>query len=172
MEKTVFTIGNYNDAYIGFTAGRTWNGWACPYFCYDEAIRIMHGFNECAESPMYYDEATDSFCVKDEEGFSEIYKGIDIATPDGIKHLYPIGYCCWVWDREYTNVVAKELADFLWEYDTYEYWNTFDRDTDAAKEIEEQLQDIGIFKEVIIILRNEDLSDDEKFEKLGEVSKL
>lgn len=173
MEKTVFTIDNINDAYIGFTRGNNWNGWACPYFSYDEGIRVMQGFNECAENPMHYDEATDSFRVNDEEGWEcECYKGIDITTPEGIKHLYPIGNSCWVWDQEYTNEIAKELAEFLWEYDTYEYWNTFDRDTDAAKEIENQLQDVGIFKEVIIILRNEDLSDDEKFEKLGEVSKL
>lgn len=161
MERVVFTMDGNADAYVGYTSGANWNGWACPNFEVNEAFRIMEEFNKCAETPMHYDEATDSFRVD-----YEVYKGINCKTAEGIKHLYPIGSHCWVWDQTYTTELAKEIEDFLWEFDTYEYWNNLKGSEDIAEEIDKQLQDVDVFREAIIIFRNEDLSADEKFEQL------
>ena len=87
MRKAVFTIGEYPKAYIGYTAGRLWNGWATPYFEKDEAIRVMTDYNECAEYPMQYDEVYDQFYILDtESGELEKWEGIDYPTAEGIKH--------------------------------------------------------------------------------------
>ena len=59
MHKAVFTIGEYPKAYIGYTSGRLWNGWATPAFELAEAKRVAEGFNECAEFPIQYDEIYD-----------------------------------------------------------------------------------------------------------------
>ena len=32
MYKTIFTVDGFVPAYIGFTEGNLWNGWATPYF--------------------------------------------------------------------------------------------------------------------------------------------
>ena len=59
MKKAVFTIGEYPKAYIGYTSGKLWNGWATPAFELTEAKRVAEGFNETAEYPMQYDEIYD-----------------------------------------------------------------------------------------------------------------
>ena len=41
MRKSVFTVDGFADAYIGYTRGDRWNGWAAPYFEREEAIRVM-----------------------------------------------------------------------------------------------------------------------------------
>ena len=67
MRKAVFTIGEESKAYIGYTSGKLWNGWATPYFEFEEAKRVAEGFNECAEYPMEYDEVYDQFYILDTE---------------------------------------------------------------------------------------------------------
>ena len=172
MEKVVFTIDGNTDAYVGYTKGGIWNGWACPFFTMDEALRIMNTYNKYNDNHIYYDETTDSFRIDEEGCASEIYKGKDYSTAEGIKHLYPIGNCCWIWNQEFTTPTARAIEDFLWEFDTYEYWDNLKIEDDVAEEIEKQLQDVDVFKEVVIIFQNEELSAEEKFTRLGGILKL
>lgn len=95
MKRAKFTIEGNQNTYNGYAEDRNWNGWACPLFPFDEARRIMTHYNQTMDTQMYYNETTDSFLVS-----GEIYKGVDIDTPDGIRHLYPIGNSCWIWEMQ------------------------------------------------------------------------
>lgn len=176
MHKAVFTIGEYPKAYIGYTSGRTWNGWATPYFELDEAKRVAEGFNECAEFPMQYDKVYDQFYILDTDTTDlETWKGEDIQTTDGTKHIYGIGAYSWVWD-EATDQDCKWLAegieDFLYEYDTYGYRDVgIDRE-EMVEAIKNQLKELTVFQQVYEIWHNEELSAEARFEALGGILKL
>lgn len=171
MRQAVFTIDCYPKAYIGYTSGKLWNGWATPYFEKEEAIRVAEGFNECAEFPMQYDEIYDQFYARYDDDY-EIWKGEDIQTADGIKHLYGIGAYCWIWDEANDQDrlhLAQWIEDFIYEFDTYEYRDVgIDRE-EMVEAIKEQLKELNIFKQAYEIWHNEDLSQDERFEKLSKL---
>lgn len=172
MRKSVFTVDGFADAYIGYTNGDRWNGWATPYFEKEEAIRVMQGFSKCVEETeqMTYDEANDMFVVWI-EGYNDYdyWKGEDLQTEEGIKHLYGIGAYSWVWDnaKDFIHSTAQQIEDFLFEYDTYEHRDQYDDRYAVVEKIKEQLQDPNVLKEAIIILETEDLTEDARFEKLG-----
>lgn len=172
MRKSVFTVDGYADAYIGYTRGDRWNGWATPYFEKDEAIRVMQGYNEGKEiaEQMTYDEENDMFIawLEDYKDY-DYWKGEDIQTEEGIKHLYGIGAYAWVWDnaKDFILSTAQQIEDFLFEYDTYEHRDQYDDRYAVVEKIKEQLQDPNVLKSAIIILETDDLSEDEIFEKLG-----
>lgn len=147
MEKAIFVIDGINDAFIGFTKGETWNGFACPYFSYDEATRIMHQYKQFPMQSMVYIKSDDCFLCYDGR-----YHGYDYKTADRNQHLYPIGNSVWIWDQIYINEVVQDIQDLLWDIN--------------PEEIEKQLQDILVLKEIVIILRNEELTNEEKFEAL------
>ena len=114
MRKTVFTIGEVADAYIGYTSGRLWNGWATPHFEIEEALRVMQSFNETAEYPMKYDDVYDQFYILDTETTElEAWKGENCITTEGIKHLYGIGAYSWVWDEEHSKPIAECIAELI-----------------------------------------------------------
>ena len=171
LRKTVFTVDGFADAYIAYTAGARWNGWAVGYFEKDEAIRVMQGYNQSAEEPMVYNEASDSFIIwHDNDGLDyEYWKGEDIQTEDGIKHLYGIGAYSWVWDnaKDFILSTAQQIEDFLFEYDTYEHRDQYDDRYAAVEKIKEQLQVPNVLKLALIILGSDDLTEDEIFERLG-----
>ena len=174
MKKSVFTVDGFADAYIGYTRGDRWNGWATPYFEKEEAIRVMQGYNKCSDEveKMTYDEENDIF-ITWIEGYNdyEYWKGEDIQTEDGVKHLYGIGAYSWVWDnaKDFLHSTAQQIEDFIFEYDTYEYWDTLGHDRyDTVEKIKQQLQDPNVLKSAIIIMETEDLTEDERFNKLGE----
>lgn len=158
MYKALFTIDCFPKAYIGYTSGRLWNGWATPYFELEEAKRVAEGNNETAEYPMQYDEVYDQFYVLDtEDGELETWKGEDIATEEGIKHLYGIGAYSWIWDEESAEAVAKGIDDMFWDYDIDTDWQS----------IAEEFKDFNLFKLATEILRD-DSSAEAKIQKLKE----
>lgn len=173
MYKAVFTIDCFPKAYIGYTSGRLWNGWATPYFEKEEAIRVMEGNNETAQYPMQYDEIYDQFYILDtEDGELETWKGEDIHTEEGINHLYGIGAYCWVWD-EVTDqsclYLAQLIEDFIYEFDTYEYRDVgIDRE-EMVEAIKNQLKELTTFKQAYEIWYNEELSQDERFDALSKL---
>lgn len=145
MKKSLFNIDGFEAIFEGYTDGRHWNGWACPWFTKKVANEIMRINNESYCGVAYqirYDEEQDAFIQ--EEGYDEPYviKGYDI---DGL-HLYPIGNAYWVWDdiAEYQSEQTKKLMEYL--LDEY-FWLTF-----------EQLHDVyyGICQEI-----NGYMSDDD-----------
>lgn len=173
MRKAIFTIGEEPQAYIGYTSGRLWNGWATPHFALDEAKRVAEDFNKCAEYPMQYDEIYDQFYVLDTETKElEKWQGIDYHTDEGIKHLYGIGAYCWVWDEATdrdNNYLAQGIEDFLYEYDTYSYRDVgIDRE-EIVKQIKTQLKELTVFQQVYEVWHNEELNQDERFEELSKL---
>ena len=156
MHKTVFTIGEMPQAYIGYTGNERWNGWACPYFEVNEGMEILKAFNECAESPMYYDEVNDTFRVDGtDDTDAEVWKGREYQTADGIKHLYAIGNGSWVWDDESVMSTATNIRNLL---------RDFDIDVDR-KSIYDKLNDFSLFRKVVCIYRNDETAET-KIQKL------
>lgn len=175
LRKTVFTIGDEPKAYIGFTEGRLWNGWATPYFEKAEADKVMEEFNKCAEYPMQYDEVYDQFYILDTETEElEKWEGIEIQTAEGFKHVYGIGAYSWVWDEandQDIDFLAERIEDFVYEYDTYNYRDEgIDRE-ETIKSIANQLKELTIFQKVYEVWMNNELTSDELFVKLGGILK-
>ena len=170
-KKAIFTIGEYPKAYIGYTSGRLWNGWATPAFELAEAKRVAEGFNECAEFPMQYDEVYDQFYILDTETSDlETWKGIDVPTVEGIKHLYDIGAYSWVWDEatdQDNNYLAEWIVDFIYDYDTYGYRDVGIDRNEMVKALKEQLKELTTFQQAYETWHNEDLTEEAKFEALG-----
>ena len=171
MRKAVFTIDCFPKAYIGYTSGRLWNGWATPYFEKAEAIKVAEGFNETAEFPMQYDEVYDQFYILDTDtGDLKTWRGEDCTTDKGIKHLYGIGAYSWVWDEaasdEECRYLAEWVEDFIYEFDTYGYRDVgIDRD-EMVEAIKSQLKELSTFQQVYEIWHDEKLSSEARFEKL------
>ena len=172
LRKTVFTIGDEPKAYIGYTSGRLWNGWATPYFEKAEADKVMEEFNKCAEFPMQYDEVYDQFYILDPEVEElEKWEGNDVPTPDGIKHLYGIGAYAWIWDEVNDDdflYLAQVIEDFIYEFDTYGYRDVgIDRE-EMVEEIKNQLKELTVYKQVYELWHGE-LSKDELFDELSKL---
>lgn len=173
MRKTIFTIEGVASAYIGYTSGKLWNGWATPHFEIKEALEVMRDFNKNAEYLMEYNAGRDEFFVYDEgnEDFDR-WKGESIQTNEGVKHLYGIGAYSWIWDEAIDiddNHLALEIEDFIFEYDTYHYRDECLDRMQTVEAIQNQLKELTVLKEVYEVWYNEDLTDDEKFEALGGV---
>ena len=175
MKKALFTIVGCPKAYIGYTNGDDWNGWATPYFEKEEAIRVMHDYNKYREESehMSYDEENDIF-IAWVEGYGdyEYWIGENIHTAEGIKHLYGIGAYFWVWDEAIDDGLAEGIEDFIYEYDTYHYRDECLDRMQTVEAIETQLKELKTFQQAYEIWHNEDLSRDERFEKLGGILKI
>ena len=170
MKKKLFVVDGFRNPHIGYTNGDNWNGWATPYFEKEEAMEIMHEFNECAESKMEYDPTYDQFFVLI-DGDVDIWKGTDLETEEGIKHLYGIGAYAWVWESiNKLTPIACRVQDFLCNYDTYEYRDQYD--DDILEQIKVQLEDFTVLKHTVAAIYNEYMTEEEIFNKLGEVLKL
>ena len=105
----------------------------------------------------------------------ETWKGIDVQTEEGIKHLYDIGAYSWVWDEatdQDNNYLAEWVEDFIYEYDTYESKDQYSDREEMVEAIKRQLKDLNAFQQVYEILYNEDLSAEARFEALGGILKL
>ena len=174
MYKTIFTIEGVAPAYIGYTSGRLWNGWATPFFELSEALALMTEHNKYRDNPMHYDEGIDAFCIAETEYTDEaIWEGIDYQTAEGIKHLYGIGAYCWMWDAVEDRSIAQQTEEFIYYHDTYNYWDEYDnRREETVNTIAEQLKNIDTFYNIVCIMRDEELSAEARFEKLGGVLKL
>jgi len=101
MKKAVFRIEIYGDNnFEGFTNGETWNGWACPYFTFQEAQKIVDAHRKTGQNAQY-DEDSEAFLfeVQNEE---EFYLPLNVEG----RNLYSIGYSSWIWEES----DAKESA--------------------------------------------------------------
>lgn len=178
MKRTIFTIDGVAQAYIGYTDGDDWNGFETPYFEVAEALDIMAKYNQLGiDEQMQYDEDRDEFFVYEEalEEFT-IWKGKNLVTEDGIKHLYGIGAYYWMWDSMGATKhreVAQQVEEFIYYHDTYNYWDEYDtRREDVVTKITEQFQDLNTFHKAICIMRREDLKAEEIVEALGKILTL
>ena len=172
LKQKIFVINDFEYPHIGYTNGDRWNGWATPYFEFAEAIAIMQEYNaEDHESPIVYNEETDTFYVEEMGGFDGAsWKGIDCQTEEGIKHLYGIGAYSWIWDdvtdHDIHNI-AQNVEDFLYDYDTYEYWDNHDNRELVLEEIKKQLKDHNTLKNVLTHFYTSDLRGDKLYDALA-----
>lgn len=100
LRKTKFQIDTLGDQeFDGFTTGETWNGFACPYFRFAEAQRVLAACKALGDQG-YYDAATDEFVFTglppepwDE---SQRFGPTDVK---GLGKLYAIGAAMWIWSE-------------------------------------------------------------------------
>lgn len=173
MKKSVFALCEDHNAYIGYTSGALWNGWATPYFTLEEAQRLQADFNRGIDTPMLYDVAKDEFRIQydgDDEPY--IWKGEDIQTVDGIKHLYGIGAYSHIWDElgeSEKRSLAHQIHDFLEDYDTYEYRDVVDDADEFIEDIILEFANLHTFVQAYEIMYNDAYDADEIYNKLTEL---
>jgi hypothetical protein len=174
MRKSVFYIDG-GSAYIGYTNGDRWNGWATPYFTLEEAQRVQADFSQGVDFPMLYDVNKDEFRVQYDDDEPYIWKGEDIQTVDGKLHLYGIGAYSHIWDEldsDDKRYLAQTINEFLLDYDTYEYRDAFDDEDEVIDALISQFANINDFAKAHAIMNNAMLGADEIYEKLGEFLKI
>ena len=177
MYKCVFTIGDYENAYVGYTDGSKWNGWATPYFTYLTALEVMYDYNEDAgEEIMKYNPIYDQFYILDKESEElEVWKGKQYATEEGIVCLYGIGAYSWVWD-EITDYdidnIARGIEDFLWEFNPYEHRDQYDIREELTNKIKSQLKELNTLKDAIMLFYCNSLTEELKYYRLGRILRV
>ena len=102
MRKTKFKIESLGyQTFEGFTKDEIWNGWACPYFTFDQAQKVLQQYNQLREiigqkERAFYDEASDTFVFPaDGEDEPETFAAID----EDDRKYYPVGAFCWIWEE-------------------------------------------------------------------------
>jgi hypothetical protein len=172
MRKSVFALCDDHNAYIGYTNGYLWNGWATPYFTLEEAQRLQANYNQNAEFPIFYDVTKDEFFYKpsaDEEPY--VWEGEDVQTPDGIKRLYGIGAYSHMWDelgKGSKRSLAQGVADFILEYDTYNYNDDDETRDGLVEETINELENLNTFVKVYYAMNNDYLGKGEIYARLFE----
>ena len=175
MRKALFQI-NEGPIYMGYTNGARWNGWATPYFTFEEAQKLQAEFNQDVQSPMLYDVSKDVFILKyedDDEPY--IWEGEDIETEDGIKHLYGIGAYSHIWDDlgdEDKRYLAQNIAELVIECDQEWYEDHFECGDDLVDYFIDAFDDIDIFAKAHIIMNNALLDTDKIYTQLTELFTL
>lgn len=95
LRKTKFTIETFPGLiFEGYTQGDNWNGWAVPYFTFDEAREVAKIHEDKLTLPAHYDESGDKFIFETPDETKE-YVGVVIED----KKLYPIGSFEWIWEE-------------------------------------------------------------------------
>ena len=98
MKTSRFALFGVKGAFEAFSKGDDWNGWACPWFTYPEALRFVDAWNapveDCGRGPARYDSECDLFEFTI-EGETDRFEPEVI---DGVK-LYPIGAYGWCWEE-------------------------------------------------------------------------
>jgi hypothetical protein len=101
--KGHFSIEEWFGPFEGWSQGQRWNGWECPYFEFDTALRMVDAWNNIAlcdeEYQARYDEARDAFCFRD-GGLEEwdCFGAKTIEIEGKTVKVYPIGAFCWTWN--------------------------------------------------------------------------
>jgi len=96
MRLTKFSIETFgNKVFGGFTQDEYFNGWACPYFTFEQAQSVLEAQQQIS-SKAFYNEVEDSFIFNlENEDESEVYNAVSIEG----RKLYPIGTFSWIWEE-------------------------------------------------------------------------
>ena len=91
MRKTKFTLESYGDtAFEGYTQDDDWNGFACPYFTFEETEKIVKAHKITGQNAGFSEELNGFyFEIQDTE---EFYQLMEI----GEKKVFPIGNSSWI----------------------------------------------------------------------------
>ena len=105
--KARFTIEGGEGEFIGWTDGKSWNGWAMPYFEFDDAKRVV---DVLTDSKGRYDAERDCFVTFDTDGGDDIweFRTICLLGNQQVK-VYGIGAGAWIWD-EMSDAFCPELT--------------------------------------------------------------
>lgn len=102
MRKAKFKIESLGyETFDGFTKDEEWNGWACPYFTFDQAQKVLKQFNLFREITgqkhfAFYDEQVDAFVFPaNGEDDPEVFAAV---SENGEKY-YLVGTFCWIWEE-------------------------------------------------------------------------
>lgn len=99
MQKTKFAIDFLADkTFEGYTKGEAWNGFACPYFTFDQAQQLVQAWREVG-SDATYNNIRDKFTFQMSDSEQDRFGSVEL---EGIK-LYPIGNGCWIWEEVLTT---------------------------------------------------------------------
>ena len=122
---------------------------------------------------MTYDEDKDEFRIQYEE-YDEPYtwRGEDIKTADGIKHLYGIGAYSHIWDElgeGSKRYLAEQINEFLVDYNPYGYRDVVEDKGEIINALVQQFADLDTFVKCYGIMNDDKLSADQIYTKLEEV---
>jgi hypothetical protein len=174
LKKALFYIDG-GPVYTGYTNGDRWNGWATPYFTLEEAQKVQADFSQGVDFPMLYDVNKDEFRIKYDDDEPYIWRGEDIQTEDGIKHLYGIGSYSHIWDEvdsDDKRYLAQEINDFLYDYDWYSYEDEYDDRDEVIEAIFTQLANLDTFVKAYEIMNSEAYGENERYAKFKEILTL
>ena len=103
LHKSQFSLDDRDETFEGYTAGHTWNGWACPYFTAAVAQQLVDLWTKAESATLHasYDAISDTYSFLDEDGMDEpdTYRVEPHEVEGQIAILYPIGNGCWCWDE-------------------------------------------------------------------------
>ncbi len=86
----------YIGPFDGWTTGELWNGWAVPYFEYEEAIEVLAALSGAGQRGEYH-SSRDVFLAESPDGETEEYAAETIETASGRKKVYGLGARNWIW---------------------------------------------------------------------------
>ena len=124
LQPATFTLDAYGNGEIyfhGFTAGQRWNGFACPSFLLEDALRLAAINNVspyCGQ--IKYDPAVDAF-IFDEQGDGgdealQLEPVVFPAIAHGDHKVYGIGAFGWCWyEAEANDESARFSRDLVAE---------------------------------------------------------
>jgi hypothetical protein len=97
--KSSFCVDDTN-YYEGFTAGETWNGWACPMFTKETTQKILTEMFDRGDLVEWsFDEKSDTFHYMFNDGNEEheAVNSFDVYFAGQKMHVYGLGAYAWVW---------------------------------------------------------------------------
>ena len=98
LREAKFVIDTLGDeVFDGYTYSESWNGWACPYFSFEQAGRIVGAFHARGWKASY-DEKEDQFVFSFEHDGLDEEDAFPAVMTEGQK-LYPVGARCWIWEE-------------------------------------------------------------------------
>ena len=99
MRKTKFAIDFFDgQMFEGYTQGENWNGFACPYFTYEQAQVLLNAWQAKGWNARY-DAKEDRFTFGVNTGGGEQeYDSFSAIELQGMK-LYPVGAFYWIWEE-------------------------------------------------------------------------
>ena len=103
-ECKVFTVDGLGQ-YVGYGNMEFYHRGYAPYFDKETCFRIMEDYLTAYKKYVAENEVGMGYCASADVFFhfdpngdiSELWRGEDVETVDGIKHLYPFG-AEWMWD--------------------------------------------------------------------------
>jgi len=111
-----------SQVFPGYTAGRSWNCWACPYFTYEEGMRVMQCFGgkhveseeqlskKVEDTEWTFSKEKDAFIINcDQCDEVDTIVGQDAVCGKGTLgeetvHVYALGNGSWCWDEDDTDL--------------------------------------------------------------------